>query len=114
VINVIRAHLAEFGIVAPVGRKGVEALLDVVANPTTTMMARIGQCRSISSASDLQIGHVAIAIPQSRAANNYTPTATFDHQYMPAKALTGVSDTALKTRKDAEPEQWEPRAEKSD
>ena len=36
VINVIRAHLAEFGIVAPVGRKGVEALLDVVANPTDT------------------------------------------------------------------------------
>src|SRR5476649_2605531 len=34
VINVIRAHLAEFGIVAPVGRKGVEELLDVVANPS--------------------------------------------------------------------------------
>ncbi|MGC1750266.1 MAG: IS110 family transposase [Pseudolabrys sp.] len=33
VIHVIRAHLAEFGIVAPVGRKGVETLLDVVANP---------------------------------------------------------------------------------
>jgi transposase len=32
VINAIRAHLAEFGIVAPVGRKGVEHLLDVVAN----------------------------------------------------------------------------------
>ena len=32
VINAIRAHLAEFGIVAPVGRKGVEQLLDVVAN----------------------------------------------------------------------------------
>jgi len=30
VINVIRAHLAEFGIVAPVGRKGFEELLDVV------------------------------------------------------------------------------------
>ena len=28
----IRAHLAEFGIVAPVGRKGVEQLLEVVAN----------------------------------------------------------------------------------
>ncbi len=28
----IRAHLAEFGIVAPVGRKGVEELLDVVAD----------------------------------------------------------------------------------
>ena len=33
VINVIRAHLAEFGIVAPVGRKGVEELLNVVADP---------------------------------------------------------------------------------
>jgi transposase len=32
VINAIRAHLAEFGIVAPVGRSGVEQLLDVVAD----------------------------------------------------------------------------------
>jgi len=31
VINTIRAHLAEFGIVAPVGRKGVEQLLAVAA-----------------------------------------------------------------------------------
>ena len=30
-INAIRAHLAEFGIVAPVGRQGVEELLNVVA-----------------------------------------------------------------------------------
>jgi len=34
VINAIRAHLAEFGIVAPVGRNGVEELLDVAANPS--------------------------------------------------------------------------------
>ena len=33
VINAIRAHLAEFGIVAPVGRRGVEELLGVVADP---------------------------------------------------------------------------------
>ena len=32
-INATRAHLAEFGIVAPVGRNGVEELLDVVADP---------------------------------------------------------------------------------
>jgi transposase len=32
VINAIRAHLAEFGIVARVGRNGVEELLDVVAD----------------------------------------------------------------------------------
>ncbi len=43
VINVIRAHLAEFGIVAPVGRKGVEALLDVVANPTDTRVPAIAR-----------------------------------------------------------------------
>jgi transposase len=33
VINAIRAHLAEFGIVAPVGRNGVEQLLGIVADP---------------------------------------------------------------------------------
>ena len=43
VINVIRAHLAEFGIVAPVGRKGVEALLDVVANPTDKRIPAIAR-----------------------------------------------------------------------
>src|ERR1700734_3952260 len=32
VINAIRAHLAEFGIVAPVGRQGVEQLLGVVSD----------------------------------------------------------------------------------
>ena len=32
VINAIRAHLAEFGVVAPVGRRGVAELLDVVAD----------------------------------------------------------------------------------
>ncbi|MBH5396292.1 transposase [Bradyrhizobium sp. CNPSo 4010] len=31
-INSIRAYLAEFGIVAPVGRRGVEQLLEVVAD----------------------------------------------------------------------------------
>ena len=33
VINAIRAHLAEFGIIAPVGRHGVAELLNVVADP---------------------------------------------------------------------------------
>ena len=32
IINSIRAYLAEFGIVAPVGRRGVEQLLEVVAD----------------------------------------------------------------------------------
>jgi transposase len=33
VINALRAHLAEFGITAPVGRRGVEELLRVIADP---------------------------------------------------------------------------------
>jgi transposase len=32
VINAIRSHLAEFGIVAPIGRNGVEHLLNIVAD----------------------------------------------------------------------------------
>jgi transposase len=35
VINAIRAHMAEFGIVAPVGRKGVEQLLAIVTEART-------------------------------------------------------------------------------
>ena len=30
--NAIRAHISEFGVVAPVGRLGVERLLEVVAD----------------------------------------------------------------------------------
>ena len=40
VINSIRAHLAEFGIIAPVGRKGVEELLHVVADPADNEFLR--------------------------------------------------------------------------
>jgi transposase len=34
VINAIRAHLAEFGVIVPVGRKGIEELLHVIADPS--------------------------------------------------------------------------------
>jgi transposase len=43
VINSIRAYLAEFGIVAPVGRSGVEALLEVVANANDTRLPEIAR-----------------------------------------------------------------------
>jgi len=43
VINAIRAHLAEFGIVAPVGRRGVEELLNVVANPNDKRVPEIAR-----------------------------------------------------------------------
>src|SRR5438067_13887517 len=41
VINSIRAHLAEFGIVAPVGRKGVTELLQIVADPSDKRVPEI-------------------------------------------------------------------------
>jgi len=43
VINAIRAHLAEFGIVAPVGRNGVEELLDIVADPSDKRVPEIAR-----------------------------------------------------------------------
>src|SRR5665213_308105 len=43
VINVIRAHLAEFGIVAPVGRNGVEQLLGVVADVSDKRLPEVAR-----------------------------------------------------------------------
>jgi transposase len=43
VINSIRAYLAEFGIVAPVGRNGVEQLLEVVADANDTRLPEIAR-----------------------------------------------------------------------
>src|ERR1700729_4259398 len=43
VINAIRAHLAEFGIVAPVGRHGVEELLNVIANRSDKRMPEVAR-----------------------------------------------------------------------
>jgi transposase len=43
VINAIRAHLAEFGIVAPVGRKGVEGLLTIVADPSDKRLPEVAR-----------------------------------------------------------------------
>jgi transposase len=43
VINAIRAHLAEFGIVAPVGRNGVEQLLGVVADVSDKRLPEVAR-----------------------------------------------------------------------
>ena len=43
VINSIRAHLAELGIVAPVGRKGVMDLLQIVADPSDKRVPEIAR-----------------------------------------------------------------------
>ena len=43
VINAIRAHLAEFGIVAPVGRHGVEELLGVLTDPSDKRVPEVAR-----------------------------------------------------------------------
>ena len=43
VINAIRAHMAEFGIVAPVGRKGVEQLLAIVTDASDQRVPEVAR-----------------------------------------------------------------------
>jgi transposase len=43
VINSIRAHLAEFGIVAPVGRKGVTELLHIVVDTSDKRVSEVAR-----------------------------------------------------------------------
>jgi transposase len=55
VINAIRAHLAEFGIVAPVGRKGVEELLKVVADASDERVPELARACVASLGAQLQM-----------------------------------------------------------
>jgi transposase len=55
VINAIRAHLAEFGIVAPVGRNGVEELLRVVADPGDKRLPEVARTCVAALGSQLRI-----------------------------------------------------------
>ena len=53
VINAIRAHLAEFGIVAPVGRKGIEQLLRIVTDPSDKRLPEVVRSCVIALGSQL-------------------------------------------------------------
>ncbi len=55
VINAIRAHLAEFGIVAPVGRNGLEALLDVVADSSDQRVPEIARACLVALGAHLRV-----------------------------------------------------------
>src|SRR5256884_9552201 len=55
VINAIRAHLAEFGIVAPVGRNGVEQLLDVVADTSDKRVPEIARACLVALGAHLRV-----------------------------------------------------------
>jgi transposase len=54
-INAIRAHLAEFGIVAPVGRHGVEELLNVAADRSDKRMPEVARACLAALGAQLQL-----------------------------------------------------------
>jgi transposase len=54
VINAIRAHLAEFGIVAPVGRQGVEQLLGVVSDASDKRLPDVARACVAALGAQLQ------------------------------------------------------------
>jgi transposase len=60
VINAIRAHLAEFGIVAPVGRNGLEQLLDVAANASDNRLPEIARACVLALGAQLRTLKVQI------------------------------------------------------
>src|SRR5256885_8766384 len=55
VINAIRAHLAEFGIVAPVGRNGVDQLLGVVADSNDRRLPGVARACVAALGAQLQM-----------------------------------------------------------
>jgi transposase len=55
VINSIRAYLAEFGIVAPVGRRGVEQLLEVVADSADDGLPEVARACLAALGSQLRV-----------------------------------------------------------
>ena len=59
VINAIRAHLAEFGVTAAVGRKSIEELLRVIADPSD-------KCTTPGEATICAVSEVKGASQQSR------------------------------------------------
>ena len=55
VINALRGHLAEFGIVAPVGRKGVMELLEVVGDPSDARLPELARGCVAALGAELQM-----------------------------------------------------------
>jgi transposase len=62
VINSIRVHLAEFGIVAPVGRKGVMELRHVVADPSDKRLPEVARACLSALGTQLLIAALRAAV----------------------------------------------------
>jgi transposase len=104
VINAIRAHLAEFGIVAPVGRNGVEQLLAVAADLNDkrlpeiarTCVAALGAQLRILKAQILEFDRMIAAWHRSGEASGRSTIspASVRHWrllWLPASLIRGLS-----------------------
>ena len=91
VINAIRAHLAEFGIVAPIGRHGVEQLLGVVSDAGDTRLPEVA--RACLAALGAQLRTLKAQIlplhPYSTISSSsprFPPVAAkMDHGFLPSR-----------------------------
>jgi transposase len=75
VINAIPAHLAEFGIVAPVGRNGVEQLLSIAADSNDKRLPKVARVCVAALGAHLQTSYDQGLAPIERgkpAAGRYT------------------------------------------
>jgi hypothetical protein len=74
VINALRAHLAEFGIVAPVGRNGVEQLLDVNEGSDKTPAQISEEAKAFAIPNDHQPGEASSKQPDNKSSALWAPT----------------------------------------
>jgi transposase len=94
VINAIRTHLAEFGIVAPVGRNGVEELLNVVADPSDQRVPDIA--RACLSALGVQLRRLKEQVLEfNRMINAWHRSNATSKQLEEAPGIGPVLATAL-------------------
>ena len=72
--NAIRAHLAEFGIVAGIGRNGVEALLKIVADGNDSRVPEVARDCLVALGSQFQTIKAQVLSFDRRSRHSSIPT----------------------------------------
>jgi transposase len=73
-----RAHLAEFGIVAPVGRNGVEQLLGIVADPNDKRLPEVARACIAALGTHLRVLKTAVPSSPCRRMKAICASVNFD------------------------------------
>jgi len=80
VINAIRAHLAEFGIVAPVGRHGMEELLHVVTDASDKRLPEVARACLAGLGGQLRMLKAQICVRERNVC--FTPVGSTGHEML--------------------------------